>query len=187
MENINNIINNIKAEANKKIIDAVWSRVDQINNALDDAYGSALSLRYGTALNCAAEAVDAYMELVALCKETTQQPLREHLRDALGSVNWEKFELPADMMAAIKKASNEAANPGFNITFTRTPVGYMPFIAEDPVEEIGRFCNKARTNRMQRSLASDIFGVDYNSKFPTRDRLDVPDGYDDTPHIRDPR
>lgn len=123
MENLKNIIDEIKKIAYPNIIKAIWTRVARINSALDDAYGSALGGHYGSALNCAAEAVDAYMELVALCKETTEQPLREHLRDALGSVNWEKFELPADMMAAIKKARNDAANPGLRMPANYTPVG----------------------------------------------------------------
>lgn len=127
MISINLIIAGIRADANQKIINKIWERVAQINSALDDACGSALGGHYGSALNCAAEAVDSYMELVALCKETSEQPLREHLRDALGSVNWEKFELPADMMSAIEKARNEAANPGFQAKITRNPVNFTSY------------------------------------------------------------
>lgn len=139
MKSINTIINEIKADANKKIIDSIWDRVSQINSALDDACGSALGVHYGSALTCAGEAVDAYMELVTLCKKTTEQPMREHLRDALGSVKWEKFELPTSMMKAIEKARDEAANPGI----ARMSANYYtPFATTDPVKEIGAFCNK---------------------------------------------
>lgn len=111
MKNINTIIAEIRADAKQQIINAVWDRVAQINNTLDDARGSALGGHYGSALACAGEAVDSYMELIDLCKQTTEQPLREHLRDALGSVKWQKFEMPVIMMASIEKARDEAANP----------------------------------------------------------------------------
>lgn len=140
MKSINTIISEIRTNANKQIIDAIWDRVAQINSMLDDAYGSALGGHYGSALNCAAEAVDSYMELVDLYKETTKQPLREHLRDALGSVKWEKFELPTDMMLSVKKASNEAANPDFHAKIACKP--YSSFVANNPFEQFGFWCNK---------------------------------------------
>jgi len=119
MKNINEIINEIRTGANQQIINVVWDRVAQINNALDDARGSALGEHYGIALRCAGEAVESYMELVALCKETTEQPLREHLRDALGSVKWEKFELSIDMMLAIEKSIVEAVSPQLDIPWNQ--------------------------------------------------------------------
>ena len=93
---------------------AIWEHVDKINNALDDAYGSGLAGHYGTAMLCAGEAVDAYMELINLCKNTKEQPLREVLRDAVGSVKLNKFEFPVNLRLALDKAANEAVNPEFN-------------------------------------------------------------------------
>ena len=158
MKSINEIISEIRTNAENKIIEKIWDRVAQINSALDDAYGSALGEHYGSTLNCAAEAVDSYMELIKLCKETIEHPLREHLRDALGSVNWEKFELPADMMAAIQKARNEAANPG-KIQITRMPANY--YITEDPVEQVGLWCNKI-TKLLKEDFDED---VPWNQKY----------------------
>ena len=147
MKNINTIIEEIKTDANRKIVDSVWDRVAQINSALDDAYGSALNGHYGSALNCAAEAVNSYMELVTLCKEMMEQPLREHLRDALGSIRWEKFELPAEVMAAIQKARNEAANPGIS----RIPANFTI----DPIKQFGLWCNKI-TKQFKGDFDGDI-------------------------------
>lgn len=142
--------------ANNQIIEKIWERVAQINSMLDDAYGSAFGEHYGSALICAGEAVDCYMELVKLCKETTEQPLREHLRDALGSVMWEKFELPADMMASIKKARNEAFNPG-RIQSSR----FTPFLTKDTFEQIGLWCNKAT-----KDIKGDFDGdIPWNQKY----------------------
>jgi len=95
-------------------IPAIWEHVDRINSALNDAYGSGIGGHYGTALLCAGEAINAYMELIELCKNTKEQPLREVLRDAVGSVKLDKFELPIGLRLALDKAANEAVNPGFH-------------------------------------------------------------------------
>lgn len=153
MKSINEIINEITAAAKQKTIDAIWDRVDFINTLLDAAYSDGVCGDYGYALKKAGDAVNAYMELVELCKETTEQPLREHLRDALGSVNWEKFELPANMMAAIKKARNDAANQKTHPLIADLKT--YPFITEDPVKLIGLWCNKI-TKELKGDFDEDI-------------------------------
>lgn len=113
MKSINTIIAEIRADADQNVINAIWNRIDVINILLDTAYSANICGDYGNALKKAGDAVTSYMELIDLCKETSEQPLWEDLRNALGFVNWEKFDLPNNMMSAIEKARKEAVNQGF--------------------------------------------------------------------------
>ena len=98
---------------NESIIKNIWERVAQINSALKDAEGSWCGGHFASAFRCAAEAVEAYEELIELCASTTEQPLREHLRDAVGSVNLDTFDFGNAMKSAIKKTAVKAVDPGF--------------------------------------------------------------------------
>ena len=103
----------LKREMDEKLIAEIWNQVAAINSALDDAYGSALGGHCGSALFCAAEAIAAYEGLIELCGGTTEQPLREHLRDAIGSVQLDKFELHPSVVRTLEKKRRDAVNPSW--------------------------------------------------------------------------
>ena len=108
MKNLQNKIENIYAEADRNAVEAIIGRAEEINSMLDDAYGSMLAGYCAAAMECAAEAVAAYEELIELAETATDVIIRAALLDAFGTVKLNKFELPVGVEIALKERARNA-------------------------------------------------------------------------------